>query len=377
MREHVQQKQELAIADPRQSRPETAGGAPVVLAAHGVLVALPVLAVGRIRDQIIEVVTGLAVFRERAPEEDVLRVTTVFRLHEQIRLADSEGLGIYLLAEQMNIGIGVHGLGAEFAVACLAGGDVLLGDGEHAAGAAARVADGPHHAFRPQPFFVPGQQQVHHEMDDIAGGEVLPGILVQRLVELPDELFEDRAHRRVVDIVRVETHFRIPELLDDEEQEARLVELGDRVVKVELLQHLAHVGTEPRDVVAQVLRNVGSVGQQLLEVVARRVVEGEPGGAPQLRVEILDLATQAGLDLEHLRLGGSQHGVEPAQHGQRQDHVLIFAALEGVADQVRHAPEEADDLAVIHGRAAANVAAFSPPPHLPGRARFRPAPPFP
>ena len=199
---------------------------------------------------------------------------------------------------------------------------------------------------------------------------MLPGILVQRLVELPDELFEDRAHRRVVDIVRVETHFRIPELLDDQEQETRLVELGDRVVKVELLQHLAHVRTEPRDVVAQVLGNVGSVGQQLLEVVPRRVVEGEPGGAPQLRVEILDLATQAGLDLKHLRLGGSQHGVEPAQHGQRQDHVLIFAALERVADQVRHAPEEADDLAVIHGRAAANVAAFSPPPHLPGWARF-------
>jgi isopentenyl phosphate kinase len=28
---------------------------------------------------------------------------------------------------------------------------------------------------------------------------------------------------------------------------------------------------------------------------------------------------------------------------------LVLAALEGVADQIRNAPEEADDFAVIHG----------------------------
>jgi hypothetical protein len=32
---------------------------------------------------------------------------------------------------------------------------------------------------------------------------VLAGVLVQRLVELADQLLEDRAHRRVVDFVRV------------------------------------------------------------------------------------------------------------------------------------------------------------------------------
>ena len=30
----------------------------------------------------------------------------------------------------------------------------------------------------------------------------------------------------------------------------------------------------------------------------------------------------------------AEHAVEAAQHGERQDHVLVLAALEGVADQV-------------------------------------------
>ena len=93
---------------------------------------------------------------------------------------------------------------------------------------------------------------------------------------------------------------------------------------------------------------MGGVGAQLLEVVARRVVEGEPRGAPELRVEVFQLALEPGLDGQHLPLGGGQHAVEPAQHGQEQDHVLVLAALERVADQVRHPPDEADDLAVVH-----------------------------
>ena len=34
-------------------------------------------------------------------------------------------------------------------------------------------------------------------MDDVTGGEVLTRVLVQRLVELPDEFLEDSAHREV------------------------------------------------------------------------------------------------------------------------------------------------------------------------------------
>ena len=54
VREHVLQEEKLPVADPRQTRYEAPGGAPVVLVLHGVLIALPVLAVGRIGDQVIE-----------------------------------------------------------------------------------------------------------------------------------------------------------------------------------------------------------------------------------------------------------------------------------------------------------------------------------
>ena len=40
---------------------------------------------------------------------------------------------------------------------------------------------------------------------------------------------------------------------------------------------------------------------------------------------------------QHLLLGRRQHAVDAPQHGERQDDVLVLAALEGVADQVRDA----------------------------------------
>ena len=274
-RQHVEQEQELPVADSGQARRKAACGAPVVLGPHRVLVALPVLAVGRIGDHVVEAGSGVPVVRERAPEEDVVRVAAVLRLHEEVRLAEGEGLGVHLLAEQVGVSVRVDGVAQALAVSYLAEGRVLLGDREHAARAAARVVDAARSALRPQFFFVAGQHQVDHEMDHVAGREVLAGVLVQRLVELADELLEDRAHCEVVDLVRVEIDPGVAEPLHDLEQQARLVQLGDRVVEVELLQYLAHVGAEAGDVGAQVLRDIGRIGEELPEVVPGRVVEGE------------------------------------------------------------------------------------------------------
>ena len=224
-------------------------------------------------------------------------------------------------------------------------GDVLLGDHQHAAGAAARVVDGADHALGANALLVAREHQVHHQVHDVARREVLARVLVQRLVELPDQLLEDRAHRRVVDLVRVQVD--VLEALHHLEEQPRLVELADRVVEVELLEHLAHVRAEAGDVVAQVGGEVGRVGEELVEVVAGGVVEREAGRLAELRVEVLELlALELRLALEHLLLGGGEHAVEPPQDRERQDDVLVLAALERVADEVRDAPEEADDLAV-------------------------------
>jgi hypothetical protein len=64
---------------------------------------------------------------------------------------------------------------------------------------------------------------------------------------------------------------------------------------------------------------------------------------------ILELPPELRLGLQDLGLGRRQDAIEAPEHSERQDDILVLAALEGVADQVRHAPEEADDLAVVHG----------------------------
>ena len=185
------------------------------------------------------------------------------------------------------------------------------------------------------------------KVDDVARGEVLAGVLVQGLVEAADQLFEDRAHGRVVDQVGMQIDALEP--LHHLEQEAGLVELADGVVEVELLQHLPHVLAEAGDVVPDVGGELRGIRDQLVEVVARGVVELEARGDAELAVQCLQAALrQLRLTAKHRLLRGGEHAVEPAQHGQRQDDVLILAALEAVADQVRDAPEEADYFAMVH-----------------------------
>ena len=111
------------------------------------------------------------------------------------------------------------------------------------------------------------------------------------------------------------------------------------IVEVELLEDLAHVRAEAGDVVAQVGSEVRGVRQQLLEVVAGGVVEGEAGGAPKLGVEVLEsLALELSLAFEDALLRVREHAVEATQYGERQDDVLVLAPLEGVADEIGDAP---------------------------------------
>ncbi len=92
----------------------------------------------------------------------------------------------------------------------------------------------------------------------------------------------------------------VVEALHDQEEQAFVVELGDGVVEVEVLEDLAHVGAEAGDVVAQVGGEVGRVGEQGLEVVEGGVVEGVAGGAAQLGVEVVEFAVELGVGLQDL-----------------------------------------------------------------------------
>ena len=289
----------------------------------------------------------MTVVGQRAAEGDVVCIAARRVLHEEIGLGDRPGLRVHFLAEEVDVGLRVDRGPEPVSIPAPPVRDVLLGDHQHAAGAAAGVVDGAHHARAGDAFFVAREHEIHHQMDDVARGEVLAGVLVQGFVELAEQLFEDGAHRRVVDRARVQIDALEP--LHHLEQEPRLVELADRVVEVEPFHHAPHVVAESGDVVPQIAGKPGGIREQPVEVVLRCVVEGESGSSAKLPVQLLEAAlAQLRLPSQHPLLGRREHAVEAAQHRQGQDDVLVLAALEAVADEVRDPPDEADDLAVVH-----------------------------
>lgn len=198
-------------------------------------------------------------------------------------MEDGPGFRVHLLAEQVNLGCIVDRGPEQLVARAQADGDVLFSEHQHATRAAAGVVDRANGLLVADGRFVAGQHEVHHQVHHVTRREVLARVLIERLVELAEQLLEYRAHVCVGDPVRVQV--RVLELLDDLKQEPSFIELADGVVEVELLEHFAHVGAEPGDVVAQV-SHVRRIGQQLVEVVARRVVEGVAGDLAKLWVQV-------------------------------------------------------------------------------------------
>ena len=119
-------------------------------------------------------------------------VLRLFPLHQHVRLADGVSFFVQLLAVKVNFQTGVN-----------AGQQVLLGDGEHAAGAAGGVVD-PHQTFLGQLCPVRFKHQLDHQPDDVAGGIKLTGGVVAGFLELSDEVLEDGSHAVVVHVLRRE-----------------------------------------------------------------------------------------------------------------------------------------------------------------------------
>ncbi len=233
---------------------------------------------------------------------------------QHVRAADRPGLGVEFLAEDLQGRLGVE-------VA-----HVGLGDRKHPAGAAGRVIQGPNGAGPAQHVVILMQQQVHHQPDDLAGGEVLPGGLVAGLREAPDQLLEDVAHGDVGDGGRGDV--KVGELSDDGVEQPGLVEPLDVLLEAVLHQHVGGAGREPRDVGAEVGGDVLGVVEQPSEVQRRGVIEGDARYSLQHLGPVVEaLALQVGVLREYRRLRRRERGVEPSQDGQRQDHPPILVGL--------------------------------------------------
>ena len=152
-------------------------------------VLLPVHAVGRVGHAEVELAALEGVVGERVAEGDVGRVVA---LGEQVGLADRVGLRVVLLAVQAEPGVGVLGE------------QVLLGQGEHAAGAGGGVVQRADDAGLGQAGVLLGEEQVDQQPDRVARRVVVTGGLVRGLVELADDVLERVAHVGVRHHVRVQ-----------------------------------------------------------------------------------------------------------------------------------------------------------------------------
>ncbi|KAF0137543.1 MAG: hypothetical protein FD152_401 [Xanthobacteraceae bacterium] len=141
LRQHVRKEQHLPVAGARDEAvlgvacvlDQEARIAHAGLATHPLLIGLPALPVGRVRQHEVELLRREGVVRQRRPfrpTDDVVGLFA-FALEQQISLGDSVGLAIDLLSEEVS-GDLLAVLFSQFV-------QRFFGDRQHAAGAAGAV----------------------------------------------------------------------------------------------------------------------------------------------------------------------------------------------------------------------------------------------
>lgn len=265
----------------------------------------------------------MAVVAEGVARDDV---GDVLALDEHVGLADGVGLVVKFLAVQGQAGLGVVRQ------------QVFARDGEHAARARRGVVEGAHHGIAGREHVVVlDEQQVDHEADDFARGEVLPGGFVRDFGELADQFLEDQAHAGVVHRARVQVD--VGEFLGHQVEQVGLGQALDLGVEVEALEDVARRGRERLDVGVEVLADVILVAQQAGQIQLGRVVEALPGLAQQ-EMLVPRHVLLGGVFGQHGGLGTFQHAVQAAQNREGQDDAAVFGLLVVAAQQVGHRPDE-------------------------------------
>ena len=273
-----------------------------------------------------------------------------FSLQDEVSLADGVGLGIDLLAVQVD----GHLL-------ALLGGQLrqrILRDGQHPAGAARAVIDEV--GTGPDLFGNRQEDEPCHELHHVPGREVLSGLLIVLLIEAPYELFEDRTHAVVVqafkahgavpveDGIGAEIDGSVQELLQQGAHRMRLDQPGNLVAELELLQDLLDVGREAVEVRFEVGPEPLLLADrsQVAEPEGGCVIEGLAGRLAQRLVLVGDTGgVHLLLHAEHRFLCRFQNCVKAADDRHGQDDVAVLATHIDVPQHVvRDAPYEAADV---------------------------------
>ena len=185
---------------------------------------------------------------------------------------------------------------------------------------------------------------------------MIPSRFIGGFVEAADQVFEHQPHGEVIDLARMQVN--IGELGDHLIQAVRFFKLFDLLVELKALEDLADVLGETGDVVGQVTTDVVGVALELVEIKLAVVMKAQRATVFILGQVVEDgidignaLAAQFGIALEHGLFAGRQHGIEAAQHGQRQHHALVLRRAVGTAQQVGHRPDEIGKLLKIGAHA--------------------------
>ncbi len=197
------QEEQRSVINARQAGAETAGEAELfVLALDFTLLLLPIHAEGRVGQEVIEGLARELVLGEAVAVLDVICAAVVIHLFdEHVGGGCGKGTLIVILAVNVEARGGV----------VLA--EVILGLGEHAAGAAGRIEQLANRAGCGQQLVIVDEENADHQPHDLARREVIAGGFVGQFVEPPDEVLEDQPHLLVGHAVRVKVDFA--ELRDD------------------------------------------------------------------------------------------------------------------------------------------------------------------
>lgn len=324
----VEHEQHLSVADGGQAGAEAPVVALLGFLLHVGLFALPVDAEGRVGDDIVEgmpgelvVVQGVAVFHAAG----------VAALDEHVSLGDGIRLRVELLPEAGQVGVGRNVM------------QPLRQAAQHLAGAHRHVIGGLGAAALADVILFRGDQQLGHQVDDVARGEVRSGLLVIALGELADQLLKDIAHIRGSDALGAHIALRGGKLLQHHKEHLAADHRAHLIGKLEVLDNVLDVVGEALQVVVEVAFQIVRVAEQPAEGEAAGVVEAVTGGLAEDAIPRFAhnaARIQRLCHRNNLVLGGQQRVIKTLEHGHGQNHLPILVRLEQADQMGGNLPDE-------------------------------------
>ena len=265
----------------------------------------------RVLNHVVELVAGELVVVVGVAASHVVGVLAA---DKRRGLGDGEGERVELLPEGLHIRIRVE---CEQPLAHAA---------EHLRGAHGAVVHEPADVVALEHARVGGDDEVGHEIDDVAAGEVLSGLV--GLGEAAHEVLEDAAHLDLGHFTGAEVALAAAEVLYDLVQHSAVRHRADLVIELHagLEEDVLHVLGKALEIVCEVLFYACWVGKQGLPREGGRVVEVVARGAAQESVAYVELCSPVG-GLEHLLVRGQQAVVEALHDGHGQDYASVLDGL--------------------------------------------------